>query len=96
VAKVTAETVDHVAKLAHLSLSEEERGTFARQLDEILGYAESIQSLDVESVPPMSHAGTAERFRDDTPRESLPRERVLAAAPDPADRLFRVPRVIPE
>jgi aspartyl-tRNA(Asn)/glutamyl-tRNA(Gln) amidotransferase subunit C len=96
VTKVTAETVDHVAKLAYLSLSEEERAMFAKQLDEILGYAESIQSLDVDHVPPMSHAGTIERFRDDAPAESLPRERVLAAAPDPADRLFRVPRVIGE
>ena len=94
--KVTVETVDHVAKLAYLSLSEEERGAFARQLDEILGYAESIQSLDVESVPAMSHAGTAERFREDAPCESLPRERALTAAPDPADSLFRVPRVIAE
>jgi aspartyl-tRNA(Asn)/glutamyl-tRNA(Gln) amidotransferase subunit C len=69
---------------------------FAQQLDEILAYAESIQSLDVETIPPMSHAGTVERLRDDAPRETLPRERVLAAAPDPADRLFRVPRVIAE
>jgi aspartyl-tRNA(Asn)/glutamyl-tRNA(Gln) amidotransferase subunit C len=96
VTKVTTETVDHVARLAHLSLTDEERGTFALQLDEILGYAESIQSLDVESVPPMSHAGTAERFREDAPSESLPRQRAIAAAPDPADSLFRVPRVIAE
>ena len=94
--KVTAETVDYVAKLAYLSLSEEERATFAQQLDEILGYAESIQSLDVESVPAMSHAGTAERFREDAPTESLPRQRAIAAAPDAADNLFRVPRVIAE
>jgi len=93
--KVTVETVDHVAKLAHLSLTQEERATFARQLDEILAYAESIQSLDTEAVPPMSHAGTAERLREDGPREELAGERALASAPDAADRLFRVPRVIP-
>ena len=44
--KVTVDTVDHVARLAHLSLTAEERATFARQLDDILAYAESIQSLD--------------------------------------------------
>ena len=92
--KVTVETVDRVAKLAHLSLTGEERETFARQLDEILAYAESIESLDTESVPPMSHAGTAERLREDAPREGIPQKQVLAAAPDPAERLFRVPRVI--
>jgi len=41
-AHVTLETVDHVARLAHLSLTDEERRTFARQLDEILAYVELI------------------------------------------------------
>jgi aspartyl-tRNA(Asn)/glutamyl-tRNA(Gln) amidotransferase subunit C len=93
-AKVTTDTVDHVARLAHVSLTAEERTTFARQLDEILAYAESIQSLDTANVPPMSHAGSGEAFREDVAARSLDRERALAAAPDPADKLFRVPRVL--
>ncbi|MFI5183371.1 MAG: Asp-tRNA(Asn)/Glu-tRNA(Gln) amidotransferase subunit GatC [Vicinamibacteria bacterium] len=92
--KVTTDTVDHVARLAHVSLTPEERATFARQLDDILAYAESIQSLDTASVPPMSHAGTDEAFREDAARPSLDSGKALAAAPDPADRLFRVPRVL--
>jgi len=93
-ARVTVETVDHVARLAHLSLTPEERETFARQLDEVLAYAESIQALDTRDVEPMSHAVTSEVLRDDAPAHELPRERALAAAPDAADGLFRVPRVI--
>jgi aspartyl-tRNA(Asn)/glutamyl-tRNA(Gln) amidotransferase subunit C len=93
-AKVTTDTVDHVARLAHVSLTPEERTMFARQLDDILAYAESIQSLDTASVPPMSHAGTDEAFREDVAGDSLDRGRALAAAPDPADRLFRVPRAL--
>src|SRR6266508_690357 len=57
--KVTVETVDHVARLARLSLTDEERALFARQLDQSLEYAESIQSLDTDAVEPMSHALTA-------------------------------------
>ena len=93
-ARVTLETVDHVARLAHLSLTEAERETFARQLDEILGYAESIQALDTEGVPPMSHAQTSEMLREDVHQPGLPREQALGAAPDGADGLFRVPKVI--
>lgn len=93
-ARVTVETVDHVAKLAHLSLTAEERAMFARQLDQILAYAESIQALDTSAVEPMSHAFTSGGFREDAPREGLARDRVLATAPDPADGLFRVPRVL--
>jgi len=94
-ARATLETVDHVAKLAHLSLTDDERRTFARQLDEILAYAESIQVLDTSGVEPMSHAASAGALREDVPQPSLDRGRVLEAAPDPADGLFRVPRVLP-
>jgi aspartyl-tRNA(Asn)/glutamyl-tRNA(Gln) amidotransferase subunit C len=92
--RVTTETVEHVARLARLSLTEEERRTFARQLDEILAYAESIRSLDLSQVEPMSHAGDASPLRDDVYRPGLARDAVLAAAPDAGDGLFRVPRVL--
>ena len=93
-ARVTVETVDHVAQLAHLSLTPEERETFARQLDEILAYAESIQALDTHDVEPMSHAFTSEVLRDDAPAPEIPRPQALAAAPDADEGLFRVPKVI--
>lgn len=92
--RVTPESVDHVAALAHLSLTAEERESFARQLDQVLAYAESLQALDTSGVDPMSHASAAGAFRADEPGPSLDRETVLAEAPDPADGLFRVPRVI--
>ena len=92
--RVTVSIVDHVARLAHLSLTDEERETFTRQLEEILAYAESIQALDTEGVPPMSHAASAATLRDDVPRPGLDRERALEAAPEAADGLFLVPRVI--
>jgi aspartyl-tRNA(Asn)/glutamyl-tRNA(Gln) amidotransferase subunit C len=94
-AQVTLQTVDYVARLARLSLSPEERETFARQLQEILAYAESIQDLDTSEVEPMSHAARAEVFREDSPRPGLPRQTVLEAAPDAEGALFRVPRIIP-
>jgi len=45
-------------------------------------------------VPPMSHALAGGRFRADVPHEGLDRETLLAGAPDSAEGLFRVPRVI--
>ena len=92
--KVTPETVEHVARLAQLSLTAEERTTFARQLDDILAYAESIQSLDTSGVEPMSHVAGAGLLREDRPQPSLDREKVLAEAPDADRGLFRVPRVL--
>jgi aspartyl-tRNA(Asn)/glutamyl-tRNA(Gln) amidotransferase subunit C len=92
--RVTVETVDHVARLARLSLTDDERTTFARQLDEILAYAESIRTLDTQAVEPMSHAGAESPLRDDVTQPGIEHDRALAAAPDPADGFFRVPRVL--
>jgi aspartyl-tRNA(Asn)/glutamyl-tRNA(Gln) amidotransferase subunit C len=100
-AKFEAKDVAKLAELAHLSLSEAECESFSRELDEITAYAERIQALDTEDVTPMSHAllesgregGSA--ARDDVPGESLPRDRVLEAAPDASDGLFKVPKVLP-
>ena len=92
--RVTPETVEHVARLAHLSLTAEERATFARQLDDVLAYAESIQTLDTSGVEPMSHASGAGLLREDRPQPSLDREKVLSEAPDADKGLFRVPRVL--
>ena len=93
-AKVSVDTVDHLARLARLSLSNEERTLFARQLEEILAYAESIQALDTTDVVPMSHARTVATLREDEPVAGLDRKVALGSAPDAAEGLFRVPRVL--
>ncbi len=92
--RVTEETVEHVARLARLSLTDEERRVFARQLEEILEWAASLQALDTSGVPPMSHPREAEALREDEPRAGLARDTAFAAAPEARDGLFRVPRVI--
>ncbi len=92
--RATIETVDHVARLARLNLTEEEKALFARQLDEILAWAESLQGLDVADVPPMSHAHASDSWRADEPGPAIDRERALRGAPDADSGLFRVPRVI--
>lgn len=91
--RVTVETVDHVARLARLSLTEDERALFARQLDDILAWAEALQAVDVSGVEPLAAPGAAE-LRADEARDGLPQETALSAAPDAAEGLFRVPRVI--
>jgi aspartyl-tRNA(Asn)/glutamyl-tRNA(Gln) amidotransferase subunit C len=93
----TPADVDRIAELARLALSADERALFARQLADILAYAEQIQQVDTSGVPPTSHAfGGVESMRDDQERPGLPREEALAGAPDAdaAAGLFKVPRVL--
>jgi len=91
---ITLETVEQIARLARLSLTPQECRTFTAQLEQILGYAQSIQALDASAVEPMSHAFASGRLRDDVHRDGLERGQVLAAGPDTADGLFRVPRIL--
>ncbi len=48
--------VDHVARLARLDLSEDERKKMEAELGTILAYAEEIQALELEDVEPTSHS----------------------------------------
>ena len=96
----TRDAVASIAALAHLELDDAELDLFARQLGDILAYAEEVQRIDTTGVPPTAsvvarHAAD----REDTERAGLDREAALSAAPDPArqaglDVFFRVPRVI--
>jgi len=93
--RITEDTVASVARLARLSLTTEERSRFARELEAIVSCADSLQALDTAAVPPLQLGAGGGALREDTPASCLPREDALAQAPDAAEGLFRVPRVIP-
>jgi aspartyl-tRNA(Asn)/glutamyl-tRNA(Gln) amidotransferase subunit C len=89
---IEREQVLHVARLARLRLDEEQVATMSRELSTILDHIEKINELDLEGVEPTSHVVELENvLRDDRPRPSYARDRVLAAAPDAAAGGFRVP-----
>ena len=93
----TRERVAEIAALANLELDSTELDLFARQLGEILAYADEVQQVDTAGVPPT--AAVVERRpveRADETRPSLDVDAALANAPDPAPDagLFKVPRVI--
>jgi aspartyl-tRNA(Asn)/glutamyl-tRNA(Gln) amidotransferase subunit C len=95
--KLSKEEVEHVAKLARLAVSEDEKEVFSRQLSEILTYVGKLNELDTSKVEPTSHVlDLSNVFRDDAVRESLPPADVLANAPDRENNHFRVPKIIEE
>jgi aspartyl-tRNA(Asn)/glutamyl-tRNA(Gln) amidotransferase subunit C len=74
----------HVARLARLELNEPEIERMSSELSKVLEHIEKIGELDLEGVPPTSHVvDVVNVLRDDEPRACLPREVVLAAAPEP-------------
>jgi aspartyl-tRNA(Asn)/glutamyl-tRNA(Gln) amidotransferase subunit C len=86
------EQVLHVARLARLELTDEEVGRMATELSHVLDHIEKIRELDLEGVPPTSHVvDVTGALRADEPQPSLPRDAILAAAPEPLEDGFGVP-----
>ncbi len=85
--------IDHIARLAKLDLSPEERVRLRRDLERILSYVETLKEVPVEGVDPLPypHEGHFQRMRPDTPRPGLNRNDVIRLAPDELFFLFRTP-----
>lgn len=92
--KITPETVDELARLARLSIPEEERPALTGQLKEILACMEALDGLDAEGtgadLPALAWAGP----REDRLQPSDDRDALLANAPAAADGAFLVPRTV--
>ena len=88
-------TVDHVARLARLDLSEEERERMGAELSKILEHVETIQSMELDDVEPTSHAIPIKNvMRPDEVTPSLAVDEALANAPESEDGRFLVPRIV--
>ncbi len=91
---LTREEVEHIAELAKVSLTEEEKELFRGQLERILEYFRKIDELDLEGVEPTTHVMDVYNiFREDVVKESLPPDEILKNAPEKEGRYFKAPRV---
>lgn len=87
--------IEYVARLARLSLTEPEKERFRKDLAEILAYVGKLNQIDTEAIQPTSHILSVQNvFRDDEVSPSLPKDVVLANAPQKKDGLFKVPKII--
>jgi aspartyl-tRNA(Asn)/glutamyl-tRNA(Gln) amidotransferase subunit C len=93
--KISKQEVEHVAKLARLELSEQEKVKLTDQLSNILTYVETLNSLDTKGVEPTSHVLDIKNVvRDDVAVPGLTQEQALANAPDKAAGHYKVPKII--
>lgn len=93
--KIDRETVEHIAELAKLKLTEDEINLYAEQLSAILDYAESLQEIDTSAIPPTASVLPLRNvLRPDAAQPSLPRDEALANAADKADGQFRVDAIL--
>ena len=95
--RITRDDVEHVARLARLSLTADEIDLFTGQLGDILEHAADIEALDVGDIPATSHPlPIVNVLRSDLVVASVDRDEVLAQAPVAESGQFRVPPVLGE
>jgi aspartyl-tRNA(Asn)/glutamyl-tRNA(Gln) amidotransferase subunit C len=94
---LTTQEVEHVARLARLRLAPAELEKMRAQLSNILDHSDMLKEVDVTDVPPTAQVtDLLNILRPDEVRPSLPREDVLANAPDQQDGMFRVKAIFEE
>ena len=92
---LTRKEVEHIALLARLDLTEEEKKRYQQQLSDILEHVARLQKLDTSDIGTASVVQPERaRLRPDIPREGLNLQEVLENAPDEEAGRFRVPPVM--
>jgi len=90
---ITVKDVEHVAKLARLELTEEEKQKFTTQLGDVLKYVDQMNEVDTSNVEPMAHAiDFVNVMRDDVVKYEETKEELMMNAPDEENGYFKVPK----
>lgn len=91
---LSLQEVEHIAKLACLELTDEQKSRYREQLEAILDHVAKLQELDTKDVPPTASVSVGQLpLRADEPRPSLPKDELLRNAPKQADGQFQIPPV---
>lgn len=90
------ETIEYVAKLALLDLTEEDKEKFSKQLGDIISYFKKLNDLDTTNVKPTTHPidNLKNVFREDIPWEGLSNEEALKNTKHKQDGYFKAPRIL--
>ena len=93
--KLDIETVEHVAMLARLGLSEEEKVRLQDQLSSVLDHISVLEEVDTDAIPPTAQVIELQNIlREDVPGEPLSLEDVLKNAPRSENDFIKVNAVL--
>jgi aspartyl-tRNA(Asn)/glutamyl-tRNA(Gln) amidotransferase subunit C len=91
---LTIGEVEHIAQLARLELTDEQKALYREQLSKILDYIAKLRELDTSDVPPTAGGGlTRMALRSDWSRPGLDPHVLLKNASDTEDDQFKIPPV---
>lgn len=92
---IDKKTIEHVAKLARLKITDEEAQEYTTQLGKALSHFEQIAKIDTEGVEPLVTPTQIEAYwREDLVEKKFTPEEMTQNAPAKAGNLFKVPPVV--
>ncbi|PKM51849.1 MAG: Asp-tRNA(Asn)/Glu-tRNA(Gln) amidotransferase GatCAB subunit C [Firmicutes bacterium HGW-Firmicutes-7] len=93
--KITKEQVTHVANLARLNLTEDEKELMTKDMASIITFVDQMNKLDITGVDPTAHIIPINNvFREDEVKPSMDREQLLSNAPSQERGCFNVPKIV--
>ncbi|MER1997251.1 MAG: Asp-tRNA(Asn)/Glu-tRNA(Gln) amidotransferase subunit GatC [Arthrobacter sp.] len=95
--EINREAVAHLARLAHIEMTDDELDKMAGELDVIVDSIKSVSEVAGDDIPATSHPiPLANVFREDVVGQTLTNEQALSGAPDNAEGRFKVPAILDE
>ena len=91
---ITVKDVEHVAKLARLELTEEEKQLYTKQLGDVLKYVDQMNEVDTSDIKPMTQVVDFNNvMRDDIPIQEISKDDLMLNAPEEENGFFKVPKI---
>lgn len=92
---IDKKTIERIAKLGRLQISEKEAQEYSEQLSKVVGYFEQISKVETKGVEPLVTPSDMPAFwREDVVKQELTAEEIVANAPQKTGNLFTVPPVV--
>ena len=93
--KITDEIINHLADLARLEFSDEEKTGLKQDLEKMIGFVEKLKEVDTTGIEPLMHITDAVNIlREDVAEKTITKQKALLNAPQTDGNFFIVPKVI--
>ena len=95
--KISLEEVEHIAELARIELSGEEKKKFSDELSDVLGYVEQLQEVNTDGIEPMSQAtGMVNVLREDVAEncDKNVRKKIIESFPEEKEGYVKVKQIL--
>ena len=93
--KLDTNTINKIAKLARIKLSEQEAKDFLKDMNSILDWVEQLNEVNTDSIEPLANISSSILpQRKDESRDENSSDEILQNSPDKLEGYFAVPKVV--